>query len=223
MYGRRVVPERDTAHTAKQTTKAHTPNTHICVHHRTGKVGRQGRVHEDEAEEVLHVLRDGEGGDGVKDAQRVRLVQEVLNVPLVQAARDDEHHVVDHVAVGAVLQKGGQRLRGVLQQVVPVVHKLACAALHQCRRVQRAGLVGDEGRVVRAREVELDVLQVLALAQVVVVGGREQAQLVAPDDALCERGTGRPGSESVDQGLLKYTFSNTPNIRTQPAHLRSRP
>ena len=29
------------------------------------------------------------------------LVQQLLDIPLVQSARDDEHHVVDHVTIPA--------------------------------------------------------------------------------------------------------------------------
>ncbi len=111
----------------------------------------------------------------------------------------------------------------ILTQVLPVVHQLPRAALHQRRCVQGPRLVGDvlsiicpglvvawegEGRgCVRGRsiashrsvpfaanplqprsthQVQLDIFQIFALGQVVVVGSGEQAQLVPSDDALCK-------------------------------------
>lgn len=43
-----------------------------------GEVGRQRRVHEHQAEQLAHVLRDGQRGDAVKHTQRVALVQQLL-------------------------------------------------------------------------------------------------------------------------------------------------
>lgn len=65
------------------------------------------------------------------------------------------------------------------------MNKLLGAALDERRRVQGASLARNKWCIVGASQVELDILQVLALAQVVVVCRGEQAQLVAPDDPLC--------------------------------------
>lgn len=77
----------------------------------TGEVGRQRRVHEHQAVQVTHVLGHGQRGNRIKHAQRVALVQQLLCVALVQCARHDQHHVVNHVAVRAVVQELAQWLR----------------------------------------------------------------------------------------------------------------
>ena len=69
-------------------------------------------------------------------------------------------------------------------QVVPLVHQLLGALLHYRRRVQRARLVRQVRPVVRRVQVQLHVVQVLALAQVVVVGCSQEATAIAAQEAL---------------------------------------
>ena len=68
----------------------------------------------------------------VECPQRMTLVQQLPHVPLVQRPRDYEHHVVDHVAVRAVVEELGQGLVRVGTHVPPVVHKL----LRECGPAQ---------------------------------------------------------------------------------------
>ena len=112
------------------------------------------------------------------------LVEELLDVALVQGPSDDQHHVVDHVAVCAVVHEGREGLRCLAAHVLPVLHQLLRALVHDRRGVQRGRLVLEVGPVVGAAQMELDVIQGLALRQVVVVCCRQQTPLVPTNDGL---------------------------------------
>ena len=79
------------------------------------------------------------------------------NVAVVEGAGDEEDDVVNHVAVGDVVEEGGEGLDGLLAHVVELCHELVLEALVNGGDGQGAGLVGQKVAVVRRREVQLQV------------------------------------------------------------------
>ena len=82
----------------------------------------------------------------------------------VQGPRQDEHDVVDHVVICAVLEEGRQGGLRVAPQVVELVQKLVDTPLHERRRVEVGGLVLQKLAVASPGQLELQVVQGLALA-----------------------------------------------------------
>jgi hypothetical protein len=61
--------------------------------------GTKGGVDEDHLEEVLRVVGDAEGGEGVEHAEGVALFDQFRRLAVVKRPRDDKNDVIDHVAV----------------------------------------------------------------------------------------------------------------------------
>lgn len=75
----------------------------------------------------------------------------------MQGAGNKEDNVVDHVAVGDVVQKGGKRLDGLLAEVVELCHQFLLEPLVNGGHGQGAGLVGEEVAVIRRCQMQLEV------------------------------------------------------------------
>ena len=84
----------------------------------------EGSVNQD------RVVKLGRGGSDVNGlhlleaAERVALAHQLCYRPLVQRPRDQQHDVVDHVAVGDVIQEHGQLACGVVPHVLELGHQL---------------------------------------------------------------------------------------------------
>jgi len=87
---------------------------------------------------------------------------------LVQGPGDEEHDVVDHVAVGDVVHELGQSSRGLVPHVLELGHQLLPQLILNHGDLKSA-FIGQEVAVVRGLKVELEVLQGLALDQVQIV------------------------------------------------------
>mmetsp|Transcript_43854 Transcript_43854/g.83747 ORF Transcript_43854/g.83747 Transcript_43854/m.83747 type:complete len:261 (-) Transcript_43854:392-1174(-) len=120
----------------------------ILARQALGKVSCQRRIDEHILVQLTHVLCYCQGSDGVKDAQRVTVVQQFLHVALVQRARDNQHHIVDHVPVREVVQEGGQRLGRLATHVAELVHQLASCLVHNGRHLERAWFILKETAVI---------------------------------------------------------------------------
>lgn len=146
-------------------------------------LGQRG-VDQDRLVQGVQVRRDGQGGQRVEPPERVALLQDLALVPVVDRARDDQEDVVDHVAVRDVLHELGQRVRGLRLDVVEVLDELLVQLLLDHRRRERLADVCEEVPVVRCRELELEVLEVVALCQVDVLRRRDKRVLVSPHEPL---------------------------------------
>lgn len=58
--------------------------------------------------ELLDVRGDAEGGHGVEHAERVTPLEQLVRVPFVEGAGNQENDVVNHVGVGNVVEEGGE-------------------------------------------------------------------------------------------------------------------
>lgn len=67
-----------------------------------------------------------------------------------------------------------------------LINQFKSALLHNCCCVQGRRLVLEVCAVLGGGEVHLDVVEGLALAEIVVIGGREEAGAVPPHDRLQE-------------------------------------
>jgi hypothetical protein len=113
----------------------------------------------------------------------VALPDELVDVAPGEGAFEEEHHVVDHVLVRDVVEERGQRLHRVGAQVLELAHQLEGGLLLQRRR-RHVRLVRQERVVVRLLQVQLDVLERLALRQVVVVPVRQDSSAHAAQEGL---------------------------------------
>ena len=86
----------------------------------------------------------------------------------MQGSSDQQHNVVDHVPVGDEVHEAGQGPGGVVAHVLELGHQLLPQLVIDDRDLQ-AALVGQEVAIVSGLEVELEVVQGLALNQVQVV------------------------------------------------------
>ena len=71
--------------------------------------------------------------------------------PLVEGPRDEEDDVVDHVAVGDVVQEGGQSARGVVPHVLELGDELLAEFVVDDGDLQRGG---DRGLERDKREIQ---------------------------------------------------------------------
>jgi len=124
-----------------------------------GRGGRltQGSVDQDTVEELLSVGGQAEGGHGLEQAEGVALVNELVGVTLVEGAGDEQNDIVNHVAVGDVVQEGGQGLDGVSPEVLELCHHLLCALFSNGGRGNRGWLVLEEVAIIRAGKMQLEV------------------------------------------------------------------
>lgn len=147
-------------------------------------VRAEGGVDKDRLVDLADVVAGREGTDGLKHAEGVAALQQLAQVALVEGACDDQDDVVDHVPVGDVIQERRERLHGVELHVLELVDHLVDALLLDDRGLQRPGLVLQEVAVVCLREVELHVLERLALTQVRVVVYIKKLGAEAAEDGL---------------------------------------
>mmetsp|Transcript_14135 Transcript_14135/g.40039 ORF Transcript_14135/g.40039 Transcript_14135/m.40039 type:complete len:427 (+) Transcript_14135:1580-2860(+) len=144
----------------------------------------EGRVDQHQLVELLHVRGHRQRSDGIKHAEGVALVQQLRRVLVVEAARYDEHDVVDHMGYPAHLKK---RIQGTLRlalEVLELLHELFRARFHQRRRRVPALHLPRQVPVPRCGEVHLHVVQILALAKQSVIPGAQQGSLIPPNDGL---------------------------------------
>jgi len=87
----------------------------------------------------------------------VALVNELMGITLVESAGNEQNDIVDHVAVGDVVQEGGQGLDSVSPEVLELFHHLLCALFSNGRRGQRGGLVLEEVAIISAGKMQLEV------------------------------------------------------------------
>ena len=73
---------------------------------------------------VLLILKDVDRLHLLEAAKRSVLAYELQNGPLVEGAGDEQDDVVDHVAVGYVVEEGGQRAGGLVTHVLELRHQL---------------------------------------------------------------------------------------------------
>jgi len=110
-----------------------------------------------------------ESGDCLEHAQRVAALEKLCGVTLVESSCDEKNDVIDHVAVGDVIKELRQRICGHGAKVLKVIHHLRSAAfLEQCGGYS-ATLILEELSVVALREMNLHILQSLALAEIGII------------------------------------------------------
>jgi len=117
----------------------------------------QGGVNQDTVEELLRVGGQTKGGHGLEQAEGVALVNELVGITLVEGAGNEQNDVIDHVAVGDVVQEGGQGLDSVGPEVLELFHHLLCALFSNGCRGQRGRLVLEEVAIVSAGKMQLEV------------------------------------------------------------------
>ena len=104
----------------------------------------------------------------LKTSQRMTFTHQLGDWSLVERPCDQEDDVVDHVSVGDVVQEHGQRASGLVPHVLELRHQLLPQLLVNDGHLETA-LVGQKIAVVGGLEVQLQILQSLALNQVQVV------------------------------------------------------
>lgn len=119
--------------------------------------GRQRRVDQHGVVQLGGGGRDVDGLHLLEAAQRVALGDELVDGALVERARDQQDDVVDHVAVRDEVQEGGQRLHGMIPQVLELNHELLAQLVVDGGHGQGRWLVGQELAVVGALQVQLQV------------------------------------------------------------------
>lgn len=148
------------------------------------EVGGQWGVHKHRVVQRLDVGGHRQSGQRVEPTKRVASLQQLRVVSVVESSCDKQSHVINHVAVGDVVHEFGHGLHGLGSNVPELGNELS-------RRLFLNGGCGDWRRhigekvsVLGGGQLGLEVLQRVALGQVVVVVGLEQTRLVASHQAL---------------------------------------
>lgn len=90
-------------------------------------------------------------------AQWVALGDQLGDGTLMQGASNQQDDVVDHVAVGYEVEKGGQRLNGLVAHVLKFDDQLFTQPIVDSGDGERRGLIGQELTVVSALQVKFQV------------------------------------------------------------------
>lgn len=112
-------------------------------------------------------------------AQRMALWYQLGNGTLVQGAGNQQDDVVDHVTVRNVVEECAERLHGMIAHMLEFNDEFLAQLVIDDRHGQRAGLVGQKLTVVGGLQMQLEIIQGLALLEVQVVGVSEYAALEA--------------------------------------------
>ena len=86
--------------------------------------GGEGSVDQDRVVELGRGARDVDRLHLLEAAERVALAHQLGDGSLVQGAGDQQHDVVDHVAVGDVVQEHGEGPGGLVPHVLELGHQL---------------------------------------------------------------------------------------------------
>mmetsp|Transcript_10835 Transcript_10835/g.20640 ORF Transcript_10835/g.20640 Transcript_10835/m.20640 type:complete len:381 (-) Transcript_10835:78-1220(-) len=145
--------------------------------------------------------RDGPHGGLLEHTERVALGDELVDVPAGEGALEQEHDVLDHVLERDEVEELAKRLDRLSAQVFELLHELLHSGALEGRGGQRRH-VREGVVVVRLGQVEADIIEGLALGQVVVVRVRQKAAPQPPYQRL------RKGVEDVEgvhaTGLLDF-------------------
>ena len=92
-------------------------------------VGAEGRVDEDGLVDLRHVVARSDRPDGLEHAERMALLEQLVEISLVERTDDDEDDVVDHVPVCDVVKEGRKWLDRIEFHVLEFIHKLFSAII----------------------------------------------------------------------------------------------
>ena len=127
----------------------------------------------------------------------MRLSDEIVHVHrrIVERGFEEEHDVVDGVLERDEVHELAQIRGGLGAEVLELLDELLNSLLPDGRRRNRRRLVCEEGSVVGLLEVELDVVEVVALGDVVKLNVGQKSQAVAADEGLGEPAETKKESE----------------------------
>ena len=125
-------------------------------------------VHQDSIIQFSRSAGNVNGLHLLKTTKRMTFANQLRDGSLVQGSSDQEDNVVNHVAIGDVVQEHGQGPRGLVPHVLELCHQLLPQLLVNDGHLE-AALIGQEVAVVCGLEVELQIFQSLALHQVQVI------------------------------------------------------
>lgn len=103
---------------------------------------------------------------------------------LVKGTGDQQNDVVDHVAVRDVIEERAERLHGMIAHMLELDDQLLAQLVVDDGHGQRAGFVGQELPVIGGLQVQLEIVQGLALLKVQVIGVSEYAAFEPAAQAL---------------------------------------
>lgn len=118
---------------------------------------RQRRVHQ---HRIVQLRRIGGHMDRLhllEAAERMALGDQLADGALMQRAGDQQNDVVDHVAVRDEVEERGQRLDGMVAQMLELDHQLLAQLVVDDADGQRRRLVGQELAVVGALQMQLQI------------------------------------------------------------------
>ena len=142
-----------------------------------------GAVNKDRLEHVLDASGGGEGVEAGEDAEGVALAEE-LEALVAGALRGDElEHIAEHVVIGDEVEEGGEGLGGPLAELGELGDELVRRAVGDDLSGE-VSLRGEEVAIVGHLHLRLEVAERLALANVIVLLGADEAILVAVDHRL---------------------------------------
>merc|ERR550534_804302 len=145
--------------------------------------GGQWSVYQYSVVELCRGARDVDGLHLFETTERMTFSNQLGDWSLVKSSSDEQHDVVDHVAVGDEVKEHGE-LAGAL---VPHMLKLSDEFLPQLVLYHghlEAALVVEEVAVVGGLQMQLEVLQGLALYQIEIIILPQDPVLESPAQAL---------------------------------------
>lgn len=98
-----------------------------------------------------------DGGHLLEASQLVAFWYQLRNGSLVQRARDQEHDVVDHVAVRDEVEEGGQGARGLVPHVLEFCHQFLPEAVIDLAHLQRTRNAGQKVAIIGALQMQLQI------------------------------------------------------------------
>jgi len=104
----------------------------------------------------------------LETTQRMALADKLRNGPLMKSACDEEDNIVNHVAIGDIVQECCQVSSGVVPHVLKFYDKLLSQLLVNNGYLKSA-LIGKKVSIICGLKVELEIIKSLALNQVQVV------------------------------------------------------
>jgi len=115
----------------------------------------------------------------LKAAQRMTFRYQFRNGALVKSAGDQQYDVVDHVTVRDVVEERAQRLHGVIAHVLELDDQFLAQLVVNDGHGQWTGFVGQKLAIVGRLQMQLEIVQGLALFQIQVIGVSEYTALEA--------------------------------------------